>query len=60
MIKKAGVTYQQLHADRDDAIAEIVDLLTAMADECDAVVVVGSDYTDASAPLSSRSTAGSR
>ncbi|MEQ0804617.1 AAA family ATPase, partial [Mycobacterium tuberculosis] len=45
-----GVTYQQLHADRDDAIAEIVDSYHAMADECDAVVVVGSDYTDVTSP----------
>lgn len=55
-----GVTYQKLHADRDDAIAEIVDSYHAMADECDAVVVVGSDYTDVTSPTEPRSTPGSR
>ena len=41
-----GVTYQQLHADIDAAIADIVDSYHAMAQSCDAVVIVGSDYTD--------------
>ncbi|OMC42497.1 phosphate acetyltransferase [Mycobacterium sp. IS-1264] len=41
-----GVTYQQLHADTDAAIATIVDAYHAMAQECDAVVIVGSDFTD--------------
>ena len=45
-----GVTYQELHADRDAAIDEIVERYHAMADECDAVVVVGSDYTDVASP----------
>ncbi|QUR69551.1 phosphate acetyltransferase [Mycobacterium spongiae] len=45
-----GVTYQQLHAARDAAIADIVDAYHAMADECDAVLVVGSDYTDVTTP----------
>jgi phosphate acetyltransferase len=44
--KCVGVTYQQLHADRDTAIAMIVDSYHAMADVCDAVVIVGSDYSD--------------
>lgn len=41
-----GVTYQQLHADVDAAIAEIVDSYHAMAEACDVVVIVGSDYSD--------------
>jgi phosphate acetyltransferase len=41
-----GVTYQQLHDDRDAAIASIVDAYQAMAQMCDAVVIVGSDYSD--------------
>ncbi|KLO33189.1 phosphate acetyltransferase [Mycobacterium haemophilum] len=41
-----GVTYQQLHADTDAAIVDIVDAYHAMAEACDAVVIVGSDYTD--------------
>ncbi|KLO42145.1 phosphate acetyltransferase [Mycobacterium nebraskense] len=45
-----GVTYQQLHADSDAAIATIVDAYHAMADDCDAVVIVGSDYTDVTQP----------
>lgn len=45
-----GVTYQQLHADTDAAIATIVDAYHAMAQECDAVVIVGSDYTDVASP----------
>ena len=45
-----GVTYQQLHEDEDGAIAEIVDRYHAVADRCDAVVIVGSDYTDVATP----------
>jgi len=45
-----GVTYQQLHADRDAAIADIVERYHTMADQCDAVVIVGSDYTDITSP----------
>ncbi|BBX98473.1 phosphate acetyltransferase [Mycobacterium lacus] len=45
-----GVTYQQLHADSDAAIADIVAAYHAMARACDAVVIVGSDYTDVTTP----------
>src|SRR6201996_9563399 len=45
-----GVTYQQLHADSDAAIADIVDAYHVMAQQCDVVVVVGSDYTDVASP----------
>jgi len=45
-----GVTYQQLYADPDAAIASIVDSYQAMAQACDAVVIVGSDYTDVTRP----------
>ncbi|MGO9155845.1 AAA family ATPase, partial [Mycobacterium sp.] len=45
-----GVTYQQLHADIDAALADIVDRYHAMADACDAVVIVGTDYTDVASP----------
>ncbi|MGB6209673.1 phosphate acetyltransferase, partial [Mycobacterium sp.] len=45
-----GVTYQQLHADRDAAIDDIVERYHAMAAECDAVVIVGSDYSDVTSP----------
>jgi phosphate acetyltransferase len=45
-----GVTYQRLHSDRDAAIDDIVERYHAMAAECDAVVIVGSDYTDVASP----------
>ncbi len=45
-----GVTYQQLHADKDAAIAMIVDSYQAMAEACDVVVIVGTDYTDVTSP----------
>ena len=41
-----GVTYQQLHADGDAAIAAIVDAYHAVAQVCDVVVIVGSDYSE--------------
>ncbi|BBZ46098.1 phosphate acetyltransferase [Mycobacterium parmense] len=45
-----GTTYQRLHADGDAAIADVVDAYHAMAQACDAVVIVGSDYTDITRP----------
>jgi phosphate acetyltransferase len=45
-----GVGYQQLHEDPDAAIADIVTRYHAVADRCDAVVIVGSDYTDVATP----------
>ncbi|TAM64181.1 phosphate acetyltransferase [Mycobacterium sp.] len=41
-----GVTYQQLHADGDAAIATIVDAYHGVAEVCDVVVIVGSDYSE--------------
>lgn len=46
----AGVSYQQLHEDPEAAIAEIVDRFHRVAESSDAVLVVGSDYTDVAAP----------
>ncbi len=45
-----GVTYQRLHEDPEGAIADIVDRYHAVADRCDAVVIVGSDFTDVASP----------
>jgi phosphate acetyltransferase len=45
-----GVSYQRLHEDPDGAITDIVDSYHAMAARCDAVVIVGSDYTDVATP----------
>jgi phosphate acetyltransferase len=45
-----GVSYQQLHEDPDVAIADIVDRFHAVAEHCDAVLIVGSDYADVATP----------
>ncbi len=45
-----GVTYQQVHDDPDAAIVAIVDRFHAVAQRCDAVVIIGSDYTDVATP----------
>jgi phosphate acetyltransferase len=45
-----GVGYQQLHEDPDAALADIVDRYHHVADRCDAVVIIGSDYTDVATP----------
>lgn len=45
-----GVDYEQVHADPDAALGEIVARYHAVADLCDAVVIVGSDYTDVASP----------
>ena len=46
----AGVTYDDVHADPDGAMDRIVDRYHRVADQADAVVVVGSDYTDVGSP----------
>jgi len=46
----AGVTYADLHHDPDAALDRIVDRFHQVAEKVDAVVVVGSDYTDVGAP----------
>ncbi|MDA2991652.1 MAG: phosphate acyltransferase, partial [Actinomycetota bacterium] len=45
-----GVSYQRLHEDTEGAIADIVDRYHAVASRCDAMVIVGSDYTDVATP----------
>ena len=45
-----GVTYEEVHADPEAALARIVSRYHDMARECDAVVVVGTDYTDVVGP----------
>lgn len=45
-----GTTYPQLHESPDAALAQIVDRFGAMEDACDAVVILGSDYTDVGSP----------
>ncbi|MGF0115866.1 phosphate acetyltransferase [Promicromonospora sp. Marseille-Q5078] len=41
-----GVTYDDVHADPEAALSSILDRYHAVAERCDAVVVVGTDYTD--------------
>ncbi len=45
-----GVTYHELHSDREAAMDNIVERYHAMAEACDAVLIVGSDYTDVTNP----------
>ncbi|MGS2807246.1 phosphate acetyltransferase [Nocardia sp. MW-W600-9] len=45
-----GVTYEDVHRDPDAAISEIVMRFHGVAKACDAVVIVGSDYTDVASP----------
>ena len=45
-----GVGYDDLHADPDAAMARIVERYKAVEAQCDAVVVLGSDYTDVGSP----------
>ncbi|WP_427870513.1 phosphate acetyltransferase [Leucobacter luti] len=45
-----GVTYEEAHADPDAAMTRIVSVFRALSAQCDAVVVVGSDFTDVAAP----------
>jgi phosphate acetyltransferase len=42
----AGVTYHDLHADPEGSLSRIVDRYGILSADYDAVVVVGSDYTD--------------
>ncbi|MFB4284592.1 phosphate acetyltransferase [Nonomuraea sp. MTCD27] len=46
----AGVTYDEVHADVERAAGDVVARYRALARRCDAVVVVGTDYTDVGAP----------
>ncbi len=45
-----GVTYDDVHADPEAALATIVERYQSLARSCDAVVIVGSDYTDVASP----------
>ena len=45
-----GVTYEQVHADSQRAVGTVVDRFHAYADAHDAVLVIGSDYTDVPGP----------
>jgi phosphate acetyltransferase len=45
-----GVSYEEVHADPDAALATIVQRFKAVEALCDAVVILGSDYTDVGSP----------
>jgi phosphate acetyltransferase len=45
-----GVTYDDVHDDPDAALATIVERFKSVEAQCDAVVIVGSDYTDVGSP----------
>ena len=45
-----GTGYAELHENPDAALATIVDRFAAMEGACDAVVILGSDYTDVGSP----------
>ncbi len=46
----SGVTYDHVHADPTSALDLIVERYHRVAEKCDAVVIVGSDYTDVGTP----------
>jgi phosphate acetyltransferase len=46
----AGVSYDEVHEDPAAALDRIVERYHRVAEKCDAVVVVGSDYTDVGTP----------
>ncbi len=45
-----GVHYEQVHSDQDAALGTIVQHYRELERQCDAIVVVGSDYTDLASP----------
>ncbi len=45
-----GVTYDDVHADPVAALDTIVERYHRVAEQCDAVVIIGSDYTDVATP----------
>jgi phosphate acetyltransferase len=48
--ESVGVTYDDVHADPDAALGRIVARYKAIEAQCDAVVVIGSDFTDVGSP----------
>lgn len=45
-----GVSYERVHSDPEGALTDIVSRFAAVARVCDAVVILGSDYTDVGSP----------
>ena len=45
-----GVTYERVHSDPDGALTDIVARFAAVERACDAVLILGSDFTDIGSP----------
>ena len=45
-----GTDYTELHADPDAAMSRIIDRFAVVEKRCDAVLILGSDYTDVGTP----------
>ncbi len=45
-----GVTYEDVHADPEGALSEIIRKYRETAATCDVMVIIGSDYTDVAGP----------
>lgn len=45
-----GVSYQEMHESAERALGKIVENFKALEAQCDAVVILGSDYTDVFSP----------
>jgi phosphate acetyltransferase len=48
--KCVGVAYEDIRANSETALTKIIDRYHSMEKECEAVVIVGSDYTDVATP----------
>ncbi|MDQ1569776.1 MAG: phosphate acetyltransferase, partial [Actinomycetota bacterium] len=45
-----GASYERVHTDPDGALTDIVSRFAAVERQCDAVVILGSDFTDVGSP----------
>ncbi|MCU1479012.1 MAG: phosphate acetyltransferase [Subtercola sp.] len=45
-----GVTYDDVHADPDEALSRIIERYKEVERLCDSVIIIGSDYTDVGSP----------
>lgn len=45
-----GVSYQDVHDNHEKALSIIVDRFKALEAQCDAMLIIGSDYTDVASP----------
>jgi phosphate acetyltransferase len=45
-----GTTYEHVHTDPEEALSRILTRFTEVERQCDAVVILGSDYTDVGTP----------